>query len=163
MSLLTSRLGFCGFFGRAFAVTILTLLCSVSARAVTYQYDVTGRLTSIQFDSGTTIEYAYDAASNFSGRRVRRSNYSVSASASPVGAGIVTGLGTFAAGTANISVTASASSGFTFSSWSGFAPCAAQAATCTFTMPAQAVNLVANFVPISTPTFNLTVTAGAAK
>ena len=43
---------------------VLTLIVSVQAAQVTYQYDELGRLIKVTYDDGSVIDYSYDPAGN---------------------------------------------------------------------------------------------------
>lgn len=55
----------------AFAVSLIVLFVGsvVRAETITYEYDVTGRLTAARHDSGLQIFYVYDAAGNLLAKR----------------------------------------------------------------------------------------------
>ncbi len=141
-------------------IMFLSFVMTAQVAANTITFDSAGRLVTVVRDDGSTTSFDYDATGNLTRKRVVRPGFTVAITNNPVGGGTSTGSGSYASAS-NVTVAASASVGYVFSNWSGYSACTVQGATCTFTMPAQAVNLVANFVPTGTPTFNLTVTAGA--
>lgn len=139
----------------------LSLVAINSVFAAMLQFDAVGRVVGVTSDGGPVYSFTYDSTGNLVNKRTAR-KLPVTISALPAFGGTVAGGGSFLSGVDTVTAVATNTvPGYAFSSWSGFVPCAAQGATCVFTMPAQAVNLVANFVPNGTPVFNLTVTAGA--
>jgi WD40 repeat protein len=81
--------------------------------------------------------------------------YTLSTSVTPSGAGTVSGGGSYVSG-ASVTLTATAASGYQFSSWSGYL--SGSTNPMTFTMPAQNVSVTANFSQIPTYTLSTSVT-----
>ncbi len=59
---------------------VMCLAAPVISHAETYTYDVTGRLTSVTYDDGSTITYTYDNAGNILESRVLGTAPDISAS-----------------------------------------------------------------------------------
>lgn len=84
--------------------------------------------------------------------------YQLTLTASPAGAGTLTGAGDYEAGT-SVSVSASANPGWTFSNWTRNGVLVSTSPGFTYTMPAESVTLVANFEMDPTVKYTLTLVA----
>ena len=62
--------------------TVLFLTVCCAAETVNYTYDNAGRLTRIDYGSGVSISYSYDAAGNVLNRAVSRASDAPAANAS---------------------------------------------------------------------------------
>jgi uncharacterized repeat protein (TIGR02543 family) len=82
--------------------------------------------------------------------------YQLTLEVSPVGAGIVTGEGTYEAGD-EVNLTATANEGYTFASWTMDGAVLSTEAFYNFTMPAEDVTLVANFNEVLPEMYQLTL------
>jgi hypothetical protein len=82
--------------------------------------------------------------------------YTVTASASPAAGGSISGGGTYDAGS-NVTLTATAAAGYTFSSWSG---CASSTTTCVLANLSGSANVTANFTGQYTVTTSANPAAG---
>jgi hypothetical protein len=83
--------------------------------------------------------------------------YTIAVSASPSGGGTVSGGGTFAAGSSR-TLTATASSGFSFVNWTANGSVVSTSASYAFTLNSN-VTLVANFTTVAPPQYTIAVSA----
>ncbi|MBC7622243.1 MAG: hypothetical protein H7232_02530, partial [Aeromicrobium sp.] len=132
---------------------IVALGCAtVPVEASSVTYDSLNRLTSVVYSPTQRIDYVYDAAGNLIEERINgAAGLSVTAQASPLAGGSVSILpaqSSFVAGDV-VTVTATPTSGYTFTGWSGVSGCT-NASACTLTVGATNIAAVANFSVPST-------------
>ena len=165
---------------------LICFLFSGTAEARTYTFDNLNRVTNVQYDNGSTIDYTYDGAANiikvdtYSSKSLLTviTNFQDSATgtvtSNPAGISCPGSCSARFDKTASVELTAVADSGFRFTGWSG-GSCSGTA-PCTVTME-QNRNETANFAAIIyhsitanaeengniSPVGNVTVEEGADK
>ena len=133
----------------------LLLLCMDAGAATTYTYDPLSRLTRVDYGTGQSVNYTYDAAGNRLTKVVVSPNaVDVATAVAPVANGTVSGGGAQVAGS-TVTVSATPASGDHFVNWTEGGVVVSNLPNYSFTAGASH-SLVANFAAGSASTLVLT-------